>query len=121
MKASRRKVIFNMGLEIEQLAPEAVKAFFAYTDRGEPPPRFSCAKSERDFWELGNQHRHRDIFERMWAEDFRGKAETGYIPLLFPQDFRNDHPGIKQRAVKVYERVFGFIPKAFDNEEEILK
>ena len=71
--------------------PEAIEAYFAFTDRGEHTPLFNRVwkgqppdnefnEKEQDLWDLMQAHGFHPVTVEMWKEDFKKG-------LLFPQDF----------------------------------
>ena len=86
--------------------PEAVKAYFAYTDKGQKLDVSDEAIS--DFNELLFCHRYHPHDVERWKEDFRNRT-------LFLEDFIFS-PGTDtwvEHAWQVYESVMDFVPKQY--------
>jgi len=85
--------------------PEAIKAYFAFTDRGQ---RIEVPTAKEDFDELMICHIQHPIIVELWKKDFRKG-------LLFLSDFLNqDHPEAYVRhAFDIYLQAMGYIPKCY--------
>ena len=116
MKHSQEKALLQMGLAPDTLHLDAVKAFFAFTDKGEVELAEQLPKNsqkEKDFCKMRDAFRLRGLCAKEWAEDFRGRVEVGYWPLLWPQDFDGEPFYIKQHAMRVYKGLNGWLPRVW--------
>jgi len=105
MKKSQRKAIeIITGKDADIFHPEAVKAYFAYTDRGVTVDMPEEAKA--DLFELKTAHKTHSLNVEMWKEDFRKGLLylTDFIGEGYPQAY-------VQHAFDIYYSVMGWIPK----------
>lgn len=86
--------------------PDAVRAYFLFTDRGQKI--VVKAEAMDDFNELMSQHHWHSVIVGMWKEDFRAG-------LLFLSDFLGqDFPkAYIKHAVELYYSAFRYIPKCY--------
>jgi len=86
--------------------PEAVRAYFAFTDRGRSVEVSSEAMA--DFNELMSQHHWHSVIVEIWKEEFR-------VGLLFLDDFiGKDYPeAYVKHALEVYQDTMGYIPSKY--------
>jgi hypothetical protein len=86
------------------LEPEAVEAFFAFTDRGIYPPRHSLSVlGQIDFDDLVTAHKfgwYSKAHDASIADDFRKG-------LLFLYDFEYSWKYPREQALRLYKEVFG--------------
>ncbi len=93
--------------------PEAVMAYFAYTDRGQTIDVSNGAQSDRR--ELQEAHHWHSVTVEMWKKDFR-------VGLLFLDDFIDqDYPKAYIKHVfEIYRDAMGFIPSKYAQVESEL-
>jgi len=98
--------------------PSAVKAYFAFTARGEHTPLLDRVwhsqnpdnkfnEVEQNLWDLMQAHTFHPATVEMWKEDFKKG-------LLFLDDFLGYPAPYIKHAFEVYKSVFGFIPTKYN-------
>lgn len=135
MKHSQIKALRRMRLDPAALHPEAVKAFFALTDKGEGdgwdkvfsdlgPARRKCgviygppsSAIQEDFLKLEGAFHWVSIEEKDWKADFKGiqiKPGGAHWPLLWPQDFDGEPREVRSAAMNAYKAVFDWLPSVW--------
>lgn len=86
--------------------PKAVKAYFAFTDRGIKQEVSDEAQAHLD--ELITNHRHHAITVEMWKEDFR-KGILRLDDFLWGEDI----PNFILHAMEVYESIDDYLPSRY--------
>ena len=106
MKWRQKLAIEKITGEDRDWHPEAVKAFFAFTDRGVRMEVSLDARSDYDI--LLFAHKFHPVTVEMWKADFKDG-------LLSLEDFVNQgYPdSYVNHAFEVYKSVFGFIPPRY--------
>ena len=90
--------------------PNAIKAYFAFTDRGQSIAVSHEART--DFEKLMFQHHWHSVTVEMWKEDFR-------VGLLFLDDFLQSPPAYIEHASQIYKSVMGYIPSKYSNIKDL--
>ncbi len=98
--------------------PEAIKAYFALTDKGQSIEVSEEAKT--DFEELMSHHHWHSVDVEQWKKDFQPDYENDLPPLLFLWDFYewnlegeliSPYPEAYLKHVfEVYKEARGYIP-----------
>jgi hypothetical protein len=84
--------------------PEALRVYFAYTDKGQHLRASPAAAPELE--ELLSLHRQHAAIVEMWKADFRAG-------LLFPTDFQDSPPSHLKHALEIYCAVMVHVPEVF--------
>lgn len=113
MISTKQKIALEKitGKPWDSWSPEAVTAYFTFTDKGVKPEVPKNARA--DFDELMECHHFHTITVEAWKYDFVSHPEIGINqPLLFPWDFFNKgYPdSYVKHVLEIYKEVRGSIP-----------
>lgn len=106
MKKRQRESIERItGESADKWHPEAVKAYFAFTDRG--VASVVPGEAQADLDALLMAHRQHPITVELWKRDFRHG-------LLWLEDFMGDFPKTYvKHAIDIYMGVFDYMPTKY--------
>jgi len=120
MKQRQRIAIEKITGQSREWHPEAVKTFFAFTDRGErsellrdiwrnQDPERVFTEAEQDLWELMQAHTFHPVDVELWKRDFKDG-------LLSLEDFIGEgHPDtFIGHACDIFKSVHGFVPAKYE-------
>jgi len=98
MKIRQRIAIEKITGEDREWHPDAVKVFFAFTDRG---IKLDCSlEGQEDLDKLLFAHRFHPVTVEMWKEDFKRG-------LLCPADFNDSPEHHLKHALNIYREALG--------------